>query len=499
MGDFNQLKARFDRTTAAPEASPLECRPVKDQRPTNLEAASEIEIRIGADTRIRKDDLPSEAAASIERNLTFRNPMHRAQEHAGHVKPGVTRYLKAYYIDDHDIAIARGWTSQLLRVLQSHRILGIITDFTVGQDIGSVFCFRGGLYGYQMEAVKDVAARKFGILAGPIGCGKKVMAFYLMARYQVPALVIVRYKWQLYQWKSMSGQFFVDGEKLVGVVGDGKAQVDRPLIVGTDKSLYRAADMLAEKTGFLVVDQCDHMQMNTFFKIVRRMRSCRMLGLATSPKREDGLTLLMQAYLGPILHKIPMERVQAELRVLPPQLIIRDTAFDWEFRDDYADMISEISRDEARNRLVLSDILAETADMNHRALVVCERQAHMDRLQELLKDNYREATCINAATKEAALERVLNRFEKKDLQVIMVTARSVGRIASVRINRLFMASPVSHSGQVAQAVSKVIRKGDDEAPAIIFDYVDQAAHLKSVFRRRMKVYAAFNVKRNEKP
>lgn len=499
MEDFERLRMRFERPPVAPAAPPGGVREPVVPAPgahTDLVQTdphlSKIEVRIGAELRVRTADLPEAVMTAIDRQLTFRNPIHKAMMRRGRVKEGVTRYLRAFYINGEDLIIARGWTSSFIRILQAHRITAIFIDQTCCPAANRFFCFKGSLYGYQMDGVGDVVMRRFGIISGPIGCGKKVMALYLMARFQVPVLVVVRYKWQLYQWATLAGQFLDQGEEIVGIVGDGKAQIDKPLVVGIDKSLYRLADKLAETTGFLIVDRCDQMQLNGFFKVVHRIRSCRMLGLATSPKRDDGLTQLMTAYVGPILHKISMEDVSRELRVTPPVLIVRDTAFDWELRDDYGDMVSALALDEDRNRLILADILAETAAPTNRALVICERQKHMDRLVELLMENHRQAACVHAGTKDPALESLLIRYNKKDLQVICVTARSIERVVSPGIHRLFMASPVAHSAHVAQAVAKVVRK-DAEIPARIFDYVDRPAHLKGTFQRRMKVYAAFQV------
>ncbi len=122
-------------------------------------------------------------------------------------------------------------------------------------------------------------------------------------------------------------------------MGDGKRELDRELIVAIDKSLYRHIDLLAPKVGLLVVDHCDRAHLNIFFKIVRKVASPYMLGLATAAKRDDGLTGLMTAYLGPVLHTVPVERVYQGFSAKRPLLIKRPTRFDFDYRENYGEML----------------------------------------------------------------------------------------------------------------------------------------------------------------
>ena len=148
-------------------------------------------------------------------------------------------------------------------------------------------------------------------------------------------------------------------------------------------------------------------------------------------------------------------------------------------------MISPLSQDEERNILIVSDILAETADPRARAIVVCERRAHMERLKGMLEENYRVVETVSAITRPGDLEHTINRFDRGKLQVICVTVRSLHLAKVKRVSHLFMASPVSHGEFVAQAVGKILwTKGEASR---VFDYLDRPVALRGAFKKRLKI------------
>jgi superfamily II DNA or RNA helicase len=155
-------------------------------------------------------------------------------------------------------------------------------------------------------------------------------------------------------------------------------------------------------------------------------------------------------------------------------------------------MISALSQDEERNILIVSDILAETADPRARAIVVCERRAHMERLKGMLEENYRVAETVSAITRPGDLEHTINRFDRGKLQVICVTVRSLHLAKVKRVSHLFMASPVSHGEFVAQAVGKILwTKGEASR---VFDYLDRPVALRGAFKKRLKIYGGMGVR-----
>mgnify|MGYP002066223661 CR=1 FL=1 len=62
------------------------------------------------------------------------------------------------------------------------------------------FVFKGRLRPFQLKAVERMLRREFGTLNSPTGSGKTVMALYVIAMRQQPALIVVHTKDLARQW-----------------------------------------------------------------------------------------------------------------------------------------------------------------------------------------------------------------------------------------------------------------------------------------------------------
>ena len=123
----------------------------------------------------------------------------------------------------------------------------------------------------------------------------------------------------------------------------------------------------------------------TVFFRVSRFNCPFVLGLASSPRRSDGLTKLMEAYIGQRVYQIvPPDSVNR----VGPLLKIRTTGFDYDYQDDWSEMVTALCTDPERNHLIVSDILQATADRRAKALVISERIAQLEELRRQTKAAY---------------------------------------------------------------------------------------------------------------
>lgn len=249
----------------------------------------EVIVRVGCDIRVDLADIPKKVLAEIEKELTFTNPLYKAMVRSGHHDANITQYLNCYFQDADQAIIPRGFASRLMRILQANRIQGRFKDETNDIKIEN-WVFNGRLYGYQAVILEVIGSRRFEILSGTIGSGKKVLALNHISHVGGPVLVVVRNRWQLYLWKETVERFLEIAPEEIGLIGDQKHEVDRGFMIGVYRSLYKHIDDLADRVRILVVDRCDHMNLNVFYKLIRKVNSKYMMGLATAPKREDKLT-----------------------------------------------------------------------------------------------------------------------------------------------------------------------------------------------------------------
>jgi len=450
-----------------------------------------VVVCVGSGLKVRQADLPEGVLRQVMEQLTWENPMFDRLARAGKRDPRVTRMLTGYLEDGDDLVMARGFASEFMRILQAHRLQGKYVDETLKPE-SAAFSFKGELYGYQKSAIQEMGSKRFGILSGLIGSGKKVVAAYLVARSGLPALVVVQSKVQAYQWVEVARRFLGLPEDQIGVIGDGRAELDRPFTVGINRTLVRHADDMAQRAGYLIVDQCDRVHLNIFFKIVRQFKSAHMLGLAVTGRRKDGLNGLMAAYVGPVLHRIPMDRVRREARMVRPAFQGQKTAFDYPYAEDWHAMMKALAVDPDRNDLLATDILMATADRGARAVVLCQLLVHMDALVKVLEKRHRPAGTLSGGTTERQMERLKDDFDRGKIQVLCVTGQSLPLLDPKVITHLFVASPLRSPEILSQAVGLLLRQPPDKAVQVV-DYQDMEMHLAGSYRGRCRIYRDMGV------
>ena len=340
---------------------------------------------------------------------------------------------------------------------------------------------------YHGEALERITEHRFGILVGPFGCGKKMLACKLVARRKVPALVIVMTKREMYTWKDAASRFLGLKGRDIGLIGDGRRELGRKFTISITLSLYKVIDQIEPQIGFVIVDSCDRANLKIYFKA--SLFNCPyMLGLAGSPKRSGGLTRLMKSYLGPRLYQICPEE---EMHRARPVLKISATGFEYDYEDDFSEMITALCQDQGRNHLIVQDILQATVEPGARALVISERVGHLTELKERIKEAYSEAEIVTGDITEKRREEITERFDQGKLQIILVTLKSIHTLEVKQADHLFVASPLKYGDHLAQVVGKLLgnsQKEQGEQRPVICDYRDEPGILKASLKQRLKIY-----------
>jgi superfamily II DNA or RNA helicase len=452
-----------------------------------------IMIKLDNRIRIRKESLSFDMITFLEKRLIFKNPLYYTNERYGRPNYGIEPILRCIWEDkdNGDLVITKGFLAELIRVFHKARIKFELKDFT--QSLQEVdFNFHGAYYGYQYEAWYEVPKHRFGILVGPLGCGKKIIALSLIARRRIPALVIVATKRQMYIWKEIAIRFLDLKDEDIGLVGDRYREFGKKFTVAITLTLYKVLDQLKHQIGFLIIDQCDKASIKVFFKA--SMINCPyVLGLANASKRSDRLTRLMYSYLGPRICEIWPEDGWMSFQGLGktrPVLKIKSTSFTYNYRGDWHEMITALCQDEERNRLITADILEETADPSTKALVISERINHLEMLLQQIKRGYSDGAIITGYTREKEREYITARFDRGKLQIILITFKTISTIKIKKIDRLFIASPVKYDDHIVQIIGKMLGAGQGDPQSIIYDYRDKPELLDKSLNQRLKIYRA---------
>jgi superfamily II DNA or RNA helicase len=421
------------------------------------------------------------------------NPAYLDNQKMNRYQGNTEKFLHFYeQAPDGGLIIPRGFGTQLVKLVRSY---GEPIDFSDRRISfpDTEFTFTGKLRDYQTAAVKDMLRRDWGVLEAPTGSGKTVMALAIIAERKQPALILVHTKELLNQWIYRSESFLGIPADEVGVIGAGKHTIGKQITVALVQSLVKCADQVAGHIGLLVVDECHRCPSRTFTDVVGAFDCKYMVGLSATPYRRDGLSKVIGFYLGDTLHSVDAGVLIEAGQVLQAEVIQRETSFRT-YRDasaEYSKVLSELTGDVDRNRLICRDVAGASKHWDGINLVLSDRKGHCEMLRGLLEtDHGIKAEVLTGDLPAKARADLVNRLNNGDVKTLIATTQLIGEgFDCPDLSTLFMATPIKFSGRVLQCVGRVLRPAPGEKTARVYDYVDSnIGVLAASARSRMKVY-----------
>jgi superfamily II DNA or RNA helicase len=302
------------------------------------------------------------------------------------------------------------------------------------------------------------------------------MALYMIARRRQPTLIVVHTKELAAQWVERIEAFLGVSTDEIGIIGGGKKEVGEKITVALVQSLYKCVDEIADKIGFLIVDECHRCPSRTFTEAVTGFDARYMLGLSATPWRRDKLSQLIFWHLGDVHHEVDKSHLVETGHVLKAEVIMRETSFK-PLHDpvhEYSKMLSELTADTDRNVLIASDVARVTANSDGICLVLSDRKVHCENLQSLIKYRFKlDAELLTGDLSQVERQTVVKRLNQKKAKVVIATGQLIGEgFDCQNLSTLFLATPVSFSGRVLQYLGRVLRPAPGKDKARVFDYVD---------------------------
>jgi len=435
---------------------------------------------------------PAGFISTVKDRLTFSNPKWLENNKRGYWNGKTPKQLRCYERAADGLFIPRGFVRQLIGMAKDQGIkYHLQDDRRILPEVD--IAFHGKLRPFQRIAVQDILAHDLGTLSAPTGSGKTVIALYAIAARRQPALVVVHTRELLNQWTDRIETFLGIPAKEVGIIGDGKHIIGDRLTIATVQSLYKCAEEVKNHVGFLITDECHRAPARTFSEAVSAFDSKFMLGLSATPWRRDKLSRLIYWHIGDVIHEVNSESLLKTKDILPVKIIIRRTKFRSLFNpsEQYSKMLSELTQDIDRNLLIVQDVARETRKGKSVSLVLSDRKAHCEVMQDLLwcKHNIR-AELLTGDTPKAKRESIIDKLNTGKVRVLIATGQLIGEgFDAKQLSTLFLTTPIRFNGRVIQYLGRVLRPAPGKKKARVYDYVDShVGPLKASARSRQKVY-----------
>ena len=438
-------------------------------------------------------DIPLDLREILIEKLTFPNPKWVENARMSRWNKGTPKVLQFYdKIRGDGLWIPRGYMRQLILLCRHYGIKYQIDDQRRVIEMVD-FSFAGSLKQFQQKAVNVMLAKDFGTLCAPTGSGKTVMALNMIAERRQPALIVVHTKDLAFQWVDRISAFLGIPADDVGFIGGGKKNIGQKVTVALVQSLYKFAETVAQKTGFLIVDECHRCPSRTFTEAVTCFDSKYMLGLSATPWRRDNLSKLIFWHLGDVHHEVDKNHLIEKGYVLPAEVIVRETDFNPYFDpvNEYSKMLSELTADDDRNQLIASDVALESRNIAGVCLVLSDRKKHCETLRALLKYKHKVSSeLLTGDVSDSERRQTLERLNQGQVKVLIATGQLIGEGFDCKgLSTLFFATPVRFSGRVIQYLGRVLRPAPGKEKARVYDYVDVKVEvLKKAALARQRVY-----------
>ena len=468
---------------------------------TNSSVTLEIREKLYLDLEQLKNSLSQEALdgllEELQNALSFENPAFVAALRYGSRK----RFIKAPKVlcymhirkpkTNPSIEIPIGFLETLINILRDHQISFQIKNLLTIQKTEHLLESSIQLRDYQNNAVEDMLRRHRGILVAPCGAGKTVMALSLIHHRQQKTLVLVHTLDLLKQWSNQIQNFL---GQTCGIIGGGKKDYIQDITVATVQTLIRDRTLLLKlqkKVGCLIVDECHHVPATTFTKLVGKLRPNYLYGFSATPNREDGLSPVMHLFLGPILHQIKPENLQADDQLIRPNLKIIKTDFEFEYNheesDSYQRLIEALINDSKRNLLIKNALMKHQKSYN---LILSQRVSHCYQLHAMLNFAGVSSRVITGQTPKEEREIILEEIREGKNHYLFATQLADEGLDIRRLDKVWLVTPSRNTSRIEQRVGRIMRLFEGKESACVYDFVDRQIKLleKQFKTRYYKVY-----------
>ncbi len=450
-----------------------------------------MRARVDAAITFPVGEVSAKVVERLRLDLTFPNPAYLERVHMGLPVGAEPETLCLLEERDGVVRVPRGAIHALKRAAAADAVAVACEDARALPTAQLEQPRKLPLRDYQARAVDKLVQVTQGTVVIPCGGGKTRVGMGAIARLQTPTLILVHTVDLAEQWLSeLHDKLGIEA----GLIGDG-VEHTAPVTVAVIQALIRwdpnRLDEFLGTFGLLILDEAHHVAASTFHSLVDRCPARYRLGLTATPEREDGLTPLLELFLGQRLVLVSHDELVAAGVLAVPEIRSIETDFDFPYESaaDFASMLAALAEDEARNALI-ADRVAEQAIAGNTCLVLSGRVDHCELLAAAIVERGAEAAVLTGRVGRKRRASLLDGARAGKVPVLVATSLADEGLDLPRLSRVFLAFPSRARGRTVQRLGRLMRPHPEKPDAVLFDFVDRKVPiLRRQHLERRKLYS----------
>ena len=355
-----------------------------------------------------------------------------------------------------------------------------------------------------VKCVRYLQNHNGGILSVPCGRGKTVMALKLACILGLKTLVVVHKSFLQDQWVARINQFT---DAKVGIIRQDKIKVANvDIVVGMLQSIAMKDydPKIFDDFGCVIYDECHHTASKIYVNALYKTCGKYTIGLSATPKRADGLTKVINWYIGNMMYS---EKQQKNLQVVAKILYYKSNHPNfkeykkWYLKTrkslpDTVKMITNLCDSDERNMHLVNIINELRKNPERKILVLSERKQHLTDLKTFVDSSIQKDIengiilpneCISCFYTGDCTREERNMAEEDGDILFATTGLANEGLDIERLNTIILATPMRKITQAIGRIMRKILKTGDIRPLII-DFSDKLSSFVSQSNDREKEY-----------
>lgn len=321
------------------------------------------------------------------------------------------------------------------------------------------------------------------IPCSPTGSGKTVFTLWLLCQLKKRTIILVHKEFLMNQWIERIKQFIPDAS--IGIIQQNKCEIDNDIIIGMIQTITKRdyPSGTFDSIHICCIDEAHHVACKVFSQIFFKLGCKITIGLSATPTRSDGLTKVLEWFLGPIIKNEAVSEIQKPtVKFIESEYGTNITPkFNFKGNLNAPNMINQLVVDPVRNKQIIDEIILLNKE-GRKILVLSGRRGHCEYLSNELKkinENYSIGLYLGSMKKED-----LDESNKADI-ILATYSMASEAYDNPDLDTLIMATGM---GSVQQSVGRIIRKKNKFYPLVV-DFTDilyfgsQASRRKQFYKK----------------